>query len=49
MGSVGFMTVLVMGAVRPAVAQDLSVGYQFQRLFATGDRLNLPAGFNVDI
>jgi hypothetical protein len=47
--SVGFMTVLVVGAVRPVVAQDLSVGYQFQRLFVTGDSLNLPAGFNVDI
>ena len=47
--SVGFMTVLVVGAGRPVVAQDLSVGYQFQRLSAAGDSLNLPAGFNVDI
>src|SRR5438445_8093353 len=47
--SVGFMTVLAAGAVRPAVAQDFSLGYQFQRLVAAGDSLNLPAGFNVDI
>jgi hypothetical protein len=47
--SVVFMTVSALGAVRPAAAQDLSVGYQFQRLFAAGDSLNLPAGFNVDI
>ena len=49
-GSVGFIMVLVVvGAVRPVVAQDLSVGYQFQRLSAAGDSLNLPAGFDVDI
>lgn len=48
-GSIGFMTVLTVGTVRPAVAQDLAVGYQFQRLFAAGDSLNLPAAFNVDI
>ncbi|HEV3217668.1 MAG TPA: outer membrane beta-barrel protein [Vicinamibacterales bacterium] len=48
-GAVGLMTVFVAGAVRPVLAQDFSVGYQFQRLFATGDSLNLPAGFNVDV
>src|SRR6266481_4341107 len=48
-GSVGMVTVLVVGAIRPAVAQDLVIGYQFQRLLATGDTLNLPGGFNIDI
>jgi hypothetical protein len=46
--SVGFITLLAVSIVRPVVAQDLSAGYQFQRLFAGGDSLNLPAGFNVD-
>jgi hypothetical protein len=48
-GSVALITLFAVGAVGPVFAQDLSVGYQFQRLFAAGDSLNLPAGFNVDI
>jgi len=45
--------IVVLGAVLtgwmagPAAAQDVSVGYQFQRI-TNGSGLNLPAGFNVD-
>ena len=39
--------VLTVGMAVPAAAQDVSVGYQFQRL-TNGNGLNLPAGFNVD-
>jgi hypothetical protein len=38
---------LTVGVALPAAAQDVSVGYQFQRV-SNGRRLNLPAGFNVD-
>lgn len=34
---------------RPAAAQELSVGYQFQRLSASGDNVNLPVGVNFDV
>jgi hypothetical protein len=39
--------VLTVGMALPAAAQDVSVGYQFQRI-TDGDGLNLRAGFNVD-
>lgn len=38
---------LVMAAT-PASAQDVSFGYQFQRLFGDGEGVNFPLGFNVD-
>ncbi len=39
--------VLTVGMAVPAAAQDVSVGYQFQRI-TDEPGLNLPAGFNVD-
>lgn len=39
----------VMSAAVPAAAQDLSLGYQFQRLSADGETINAPVGFNVDV
>jgi opacity protein-like surface antigen len=38
--------VLTVGTALPAAAQNVSAGYQFQRI--ANDGLNLPAGFNVD-
>ena len=40
--------VLAVGAAMPAAAQDVSLGYQFQRLSGGGESENLPMGFNVD-
>lgn len=36
-------------AARPASAQELSLGYQFQRFSSTGTSLNVPAGLAADI
>jgi hypothetical protein len=38
----------VVAFAAPASAQDLSVGYQWQRLSSEGEDTNLPLGFNVD-
>jgi hypothetical protein len=38
-----------MSVAVPAAAQDLSLGYQFQRFSGEGDAVNAPVGFNVDV
>ena len=41
-----------VGLASPAVAQgklDVGIEYQVQRLFASGDGVNLPVGFNFDV
>jgi len=40
--------VLALGAAIPAAAQDVTLGYQFQRIL-NDDGLNLPLGFNIDV
>jgi hypothetical protein len=46
------VSILLVGVASPAVAQgkvDVGIEYQVQRLFASGDGLNLPLGFNFDV
>ena len=40
--------VAALGSAVPASAQNVSFGYQFQRLSGGGGGFNIPAGFNVD-
>jgi hypothetical protein len=45
---VGAVASLAMVVARPASAQDVTVGYQYQHLSGGGDGINYPAGFGVD-
>ena len=40
--------VLAVGAALPVAAQDVSFGYQFQRISCCGHSDNFPMGFNAD-
>lgn len=43
------LTLLSFAAAAPASAQDISLGYQWQRLSGEGDSSNMPLGFNIDV
>jgi hypothetical protein len=44
----GLVGLVVIASALPASAQNISFGYQFQRLSGGGDSVSMPAGFNVD-
>ena len=45
---IGAVAALLLVAARPASAQDLTAGYQYQRLVDSGDAVNVPMGFAID-
>lgn len=46
---IGSVVLFVLLGCSTASAQEVTLGYQFQRLTADGEGLNLPLGFNVDV